>query len=109
MLKTNIFFRVAQLHPPHLLGGSICRLVITENDLRPAGQRWNAANSVFNVSFLVFAWDDYRYGKIFRRNWRWNHSRNDHLRHAELAHKRQARAKTVQESRQQRQILGKKN
>ena len=68
MLKTNILFRIARLHSPHLLGGAIGRLIVTENDLCPTRQRRNTANGIFNVSFLVFAWNDDRYGKVFQRN-----------------------------------------
>src|SRR4026209_1709332 len=98
MLKTNILIPIAHLHSPYLVGGSIGRLIVAENDLCPTRQTRNTANGVFNVSFLVFAWNDDRYGKIFRCNRRWNLSRNDHLRHAELAQERQGAAKTDQET-----------
>src|SRR5205823_1546258 len=88
---------------------AIGRLIIAENDLRPARQRRNTANGILNVSFLVFAWNDYGYGKVIQGNgWR-NHSRHDNLRHAELAQKWQACTKMIQKTRQQWQIFRQKN
>src|SRR4029077_434238 len=109
MLKTNILFRITRLDSPHLLGGAIGRLIVTEDDLCPARQRRNAANGILNVSLLVFAWNDDRYRKVFQRHWLWNRSRNDHLGHTELVQKWQACAKAIQKTGQQRQPLRQEN
>src|SRR4029079_19431217 len=109
MFETNLLFRIAQLHSPHLLGGAVGRLIVTENDLGPTRQRWNSANSLLNISFLVFTWNDDRYGKVFHLDGRRNHSRNDHLRHPEPVQKWQTGAKAIQKARQQWQILRQKN
>src|SRR5436190_6692909 len=99
MLKTNILIRITQLHPPHLLSGSIGRLIITENDFCPARQRRNTSNGILNISLLILAGNNDRYSKIAQGNRWWNHTRDDHLRHAELAQKWQACAKMIQKSR----------
>src|SRR6266542_5666074 len=109
MLKTNLLIRITRLHSLHLLGGAIGRLIVTEDDLCPARQRRNAANGIFNVSLLVLAWNDHRYGKTFHRDRRRNSSRNDNLRHAELAQKWQACTKVIQKTRQQGQIFRQEN
>src|SRR6266487_6460248 len=70
---------------------------------------WNAANSVLDVSFLVLAWNHHRYGKLLRQNRRRQHSRDNYLRHAQFAQKRQTGTKTVKETRQQRQIFRQKH
>ena len=88
-------------------GRAVSRLIITENDLCPARQRRNAANGILNVSFLVFAWNDDRDGKVFQRNVSLNHSREDNLRHAEFAQKWQARVETIQKPDSRGKYFGK--